>query len=135
MVLGIAYLMNKFTITLTSIIAICLVIAVFWFGGYIASNLTAKSMQGAQAKIAFAHMDAFKDIYSDLNSGCKEQALVRLEHFIDEQKMLMAEHVQHTHDKEFEEYISLRDPILIDELKTYNVNWDKKWIVPKCSAN
>ena len=112
---------------------ILVVLASFWFGGYIASNRTTKSIYGVQANLAFGHLKAYEEIYSYLNSDCKTQAIVRLEFLIDRQKMLMAEYIQATDDREFEKYVSLRNPELIEELHHYHINWDKKLTITECA--
>lgn len=114
---------------------ILVVLTSFWFGGYIASERTAKSINGVQANLTFGYLKSYEEIYSYLNSDCKSQAIVKLEFLIDRQKMLMAEYVQSTDDRKFEEYVSLRNSELIEELRYYPINWDKKLTITGCNKN
>lgn len=104
----------------------------FWLGGYIASNQTLVSAYRMQANLAFRHLRAYEQIHSYIISDCLPQAKTRLEFLINEQKMLMAEYVQSFQDKKYEDYVSLREPNLINELRDYHVDWDKEMVVPEC---
>ncbi|MFK8028300.1 MAG: hypothetical protein AB8C40_09615 [Gammaproteobacteria bacterium] len=107
----------------------------FWLGGKIASEQTAKSIDGVQAKLAFTHKDTYQKIKSDLIAGCNDNASTRLTHAIDEQMMLMAEYLQSSNNIQLEEYINLRDPKLLGKLRSYKVDWNKTWQVPKCKGS
>lgn len=126
---------RKMTFMLLVIFTVLALLASFWFGGHIASNQTAKSIYGVQANLSFGHLKSYEEIYSYLDSDCKSQAMEKLEFLIDGQKMLMAEYVQSTYDKKFEEYVSLRNSGLIEELRHYRVNWDKVLTTDGCKEN
>lgn len=104
-----------------------------WFGAYISSKKIANSVEGLQAELAFAHLVTYRKIHNDVAQGCNKQALDRLSHAIDEQKMLMAEFVQAVNDSSFNEYVTIRDPDLIGELSVYEVDWNKSWEIPICN--
>jgi hypothetical protein len=111
---------------------VLLSVSSFWLGSYVSTAWINQSINELQAELAFSHLETYEAIKSDLDKKCEEQSLIRLHHAIDEQKMLMAEYVKDYDDLEFAKYISLRYPSLIDELKDYDVNWNKKWSVPNC---
>ena len=115
-----------------ALLFIGLALYLFWFGGYLATNRISKSVEAIQAKLAFGHMKAYKDVHVDVMSGCTDQALDRLLHAIDEQIMLIAEFVQSNNSSKFEEYINLHQPGLMEELQSYKVDWSKTWKISGC---
>ena len=104
----------------------------FFFGANLSKRGLAKSVEGMQAKLHFAHLQVYSNLQSDFLLDCRSRLKSRLERVIDEQKMQMAEYVQNNSDVSFEEYINFRDGDLIEELRSYKINWDKKWILPAC---
>lgn len=119
--------------TVIVILLVAFSVGSFLFGWDASKRGVAKSVERMQAELSFAHLKVYRDIKSDFMSGCKPRVESRLEHAIDEQKMLMAEYVQSVSDESFKDYINMRDKGLIEELISYEVNWDKTWILPDCS--
>lgn len=78
-------------------------------------------------------MEVYERIRLYVESNCKAQALARLDQAIEEQKMLMAEYLQHTNDGEFVSYVSYRSPDLITKLRSQPISWDKTWVYPECN--
>lgn len=111
------------------------IIASFFLGANLSKIGIARSVKQLQAELSFHHLHAYSDLQSDFLSGCRSRVESRLEHIIDEQKMQMAEYVQNVSDKKFEDYITLRDRDLIEELRTYKVNWKKTVTLPECKSN
>ena len=118
--------------TIVVILLIFGLIASFLLGANITKNQIAKSADQMQAELSFGHLDTYHNVQSDILSGCMLRAKSRLEFVIDEQKMLMAEYVQSIRNIEFENYINKRNGKLIQELLSYEVNWDKTWTLPDC---
>jgi peptidoglycan hydrolase CwlO-like protein len=109
------------------------IIASFFLGANLSKKAIARSIEQLQAELSFGHLKMYSDIQSDLKSNCRSRADSRLEFVINEQKMRMAEYVQNNViDKKFEDYITLRDSNLIEELRSYEVDWSKEWILPNC---
>ena len=88
-----------------------------------------------QAELSFSHYDVYRKLQSEISDGCISRAESRLRQIIDEQKMLMAEFVQYTGDPEFDEYVNFRDPELSSELKSYEIDWGKIWVLPDCDKD
>lgn len=91
-----------------------------------------RSINRIEARSSFYHFLVYQKLQSDFNNGCMNRVRLRLEHIIDEQKMLMAEYVQMTDDKKFLDYIDIRDKKLIDELYSYKIDWGKERTFQKC---
>jgi len=104
----------------------------FFFGVNLTKSGIARSVERMQASLSFSHLQVYRNLQSDFLSGCKSRLESRLEQIIDEQNMRMAEYVQNTNDKSFEDYINLRDDNLINELRSYEVDWKKTWTLPDC---
>ena len=119
-------------IIVASTVAILMLLASFWGGGYISSNRLITSVHGMQAKLAFRHFTAYEEVRAYVHSGCASQAIERLDFLIDQQKMLMAEYIQEWNDVEFEEYVSSRYLGLIEDLRRYDIDWSKELIVTRC---
>lgn len=134
MAIGTALAMNKLITKriLSTTIALLVLVATFWFGGHVASNRTARSIYGVQAILAFRHLKAYEETYSYLESDCISQAMQKIKFLINEQKSLMAEYVQSNDDSKFREYVSLRNPGLIEELRHYPINWDRELTITGC---
>ncbi len=119
-------------ITFIVVLLISLAIASFFLGMNVSKKGVEISFDRTQAKLSFHHLNIYSDLQSDFMSDCRSRVESRLKHAIDEQKMLMAEYVQNISDEKFEDYINLRDSSLMDELRAYEVNWDKTWTLPDC---
>lgn len=85
-----------------------------------------------QGELAFNHLKRYQVIKSDLEMGCLDEALEKLHFSIDEQMMLLAEYVQHHKVDAIDAYIAKRDETLLDRLKTYEIDWEKKWVEKTC---
>lgn len=118
---------------ITGVVFISAILASFWFGMSHSKNQISKSADRMQAELSFGHLQEYKNLQSDFLSGCNSRVKSRLEFMINEQKMLIAEHVQNVSDQKFEDYINKRDNKLIQELQSYEVNWDKSWTLPNCT--
>lgn len=122
--------MNKVAI----VVVLIVVSAVsFLLGGNLATKGIEKSVDRMQAELGFGHFRVYRELQTDLSSDCRTRVEARLQQMIEEQKMRMAEYVQSGSDAEFESYVNKRDSGLMDELRGYEVNWDKEWVVPSCN--
>ena len=119
---------------MTVIVALLIfaIVISFLFGVVLSKRGIARSVEQLQAELSYSHLKIYRNLQSDFLSGCRSRFESRLEHAIDEQKMLMAEYVQSVSDEKFEDYITLRDSNLIEELRTYKVDWRKTWSLPAC---
>lgn len=122
--------MRKNILLLLLIVGIAFLSAIA--GSYLTRMHFESSLQGAQAVLSFGQLKILRQIKLDLKMGCERQALDRLSFAIDEKKMLIAEYLQTIEDAEFEKYIIKRDPELLNELKKYHINWDKKLLIKGC---
>ncbi len=121
--------MKKISLTIGAII---IVIMSGMAGMYYSFSVFSSSYEGAQANLSFGQLKELRQIKSDLDKGCEQQAIDRLSHAIDEEKMSIAEYTQANDDPELQAYITLRDNKLWEELKTYNVDWSKTWSIAGC---
>ena len=101
-------------------------------GSYYSSSHLSDEFERAQASLSFGQLTTLRKIKSDFSNKCEQQVLERLTHAIDEEKMLIAEYIQSTDDEKLQEYISLRDPELLESLVSYRIDWDKKWTIAGC---
>lgn len=122
--------------TFIVILLISVVVASFFLGANLSRKSIARSIEQLQAELSFAHLDNYRDLQSYFLSGCKTRVESMLEFVIHEQKMLMAEYVQNNViNEKFENYITLRDSNLIEELRSYEVDWSKEWKLPSCKQD
>jgi len=120
----------------TSFFVGVIVVIMFGMAGmYYSMSKFSSSFEGAQAKLSFGQLKRLRQIKSDLDKGCGQQAHNRLSHAIDEEKMLIAEYIQSNDDPELQAYITQRDSKLWKELKSYNVDWGKKWSISGCDES
>ena len=119
--------------TIVVVISISVIVISFFLGANLSERGIEKSVKQLQAELSFAHLKNYRDLQADLLSNCGTRLESRLKFVIDEQKMLMAEYVQNNViDEKFEDYITLRDSNLIEELRSYKVDWSKTWTLPAC---
>lgn len=86
-----------------------------------------------QGELAFNHYKRYVKIKSDLEVGCFDEAVDKLEFSIANQKTILAEYIQHHGVNEIKAYIYKRDPDLLEELKSYEIDWEKKWTENSCN--
>ncbi len=119
--------------TIIIILFIISIISAFILGMSLSKKGIARSVERIQAELSFGHLQVYKELKSDILAECRIRLMSRLEHIIDEQKMLMAEYVQSGNSYDYEHYINLRDSNLIKELHSYKVDWNKSWTLPACN--
>jgi hypothetical protein len=107
----------------------------FLFGWWVSKHGFSNEAESVQAEINFGHLETYKDLKSDFLGHCAQRLEARLDHAIDTQKMLIAEHLRNAGDKRLRDYIKLRDEKLLVELQTYDINWTKEWVLPDCPGS
>jgi len=86
----------------------------------------------AQAEINHSVYDAFRKIQIELNNGCFSRASSRIEFLLAQQKLLMAEHIMSDNSTSFEQYLRKRDPELLTELMTIDLDSRIETVLPDC---
>ena len=85
-----------------------------------------------QAMLAFNHMARYRELESDLTKGCYSEALEKAKISKDQELSLLASLFKEHPDTSFSQYVSDRDPALVEQLKTFKSAYGNSWKEPQC---
>lgn len=119
-----------------AILVLVSLLAAFAAGGHLARrHMTAgleEALYETQAMLWFNHLGDYRKIESDLLKGCQAEALEKTRIAIDMEMRLLSEfHAKYPRSR-LNEYISDRDPKLLEQLETFKSKYGNSWTVPKC---
>lgn len=86
-----------------------------------------------QAMLAFNHMGRYRELESDLARGCYSEALEKAKVSKDQELSLLAAFFKEHPDTSINQYVSDRDPALVEQLKTFKSSYGNSWKEPQCS--
>lgn len=119
-------------------VAVLLIVAVGSFVlGAKGQRLHTEQLNGqiaaGQAMLWFNHLKRYQEIEADLAQGCTAEAHEKVKISIAKEMSLLSSFYRRHRETWVNEYISKRDPELLQELASYKDPYGNSWKEPKCS--
>lgn len=86
-----------------------------------------------QAELSFNHMIRYRELESDLSKGCYSIALEKAKISKDQELVLLASFLKDHPNTSLSQYISDRDPALIEQLRTFKSDYGNTWKEQQCN--
>lgn len=86
-----------------------------------------------QAELSFNHMVRYRELESDLSKGCYSIALEKAKISKDRELVLLASFLKDHPNTSLSQYISDRDPALIEQLRTFKSAYGNTWKEQQCN--
>ena len=92
-------------------------------------------LDATQASLAFNHLQRYQELESDLQNGCAKEAMFKADVSVDQELALLASFFSRNQPAWVIEYVSIRDPTLLNRLKTFKSKYGTRWSEPKCEPS
>jgi len=92
----------------------------------------AEEIQFVQAEKSDLFLSELEDVRKYLEAGCTNSAISLVSNKIDQNLMLLSEHVRYFPNGEYVVHLEKNDRVLLKILREHEIDWNKRYYVDEC---
>jgi hypothetical protein len=124
-----------------NVIVVLLCLASFLFGWVLSNKLVVKSIYDGieysikynNVKYMYSSILLHEKMLHELSNDCVNKVRAMIVNEIDINKMAIADYLNGVEQGKMDDIFGFMDGDVVDELKSYHVDWRKVWVLPECN--